>query len=129
MFASVYIACRSALLYIKTLFFFLTVLALSAAATVANIKIGYDAKTPQFAIFGKRVICVFYSIAKWNHMLCKLYINRRVHCVFYSIAKWNHSLCTLYIKKTRTLCVLQYSEVEPHAMYAIYKQTRTLCVL
>ena len=56
-----YIACGSALLYIKTLYFFLTVLALSAAATVANIKIHYDAKTPQFAIFGTRVICVFHS--------------------------------------------------------------------
>ena len=44
------------------LYFFLTVLALSAAATVANIKIRYDAKIPQFAIFGTRVIYVFYSI-------------------------------------------------------------------
>ena len=41
-----YIACGSASLYIKTMYFFLTVLALSAAATVANIKICYDAKTP-----------------------------------------------------------------------------------
>ena len=57
-----YIACGSASLYIKTLYFFLTVLALSAAATVANIKIRYDAKTLHFAIFGTRVICVFYSI-------------------------------------------------------------------
>ena len=57
-----YIACGSAPLYIKMLYFFLTVLALSAAATFANIKIRYDAKTPQFAIFGTRVICVFYSI-------------------------------------------------------------------
>ena len=39
-----YIACGSASLYIKTLYFFLTVLALSAAATVASIKIRYDAK-------------------------------------------------------------------------------------
>ena len=47
----------------KTLhFFFCTSKALSAAATVANLKIRYDAKTPQFAIFGTRVICVFYSI-------------------------------------------------------------------
>ena len=37
-------------------------LALPAAVTVANIKIGYDAKIPQFAIFGTRVIYVFYSI-------------------------------------------------------------------
>ena len=42
-----YIACGSTSLYIKTLYFFLTVLALSAAATVANIKICYDAKIPQ----------------------------------------------------------------------------------
>ena len=57
-----YIACGSASLYKKTLYFFLTVLALSAAATVANIKIRYGAKIPQFAIFGTRVIYVFYSI-------------------------------------------------------------------
>ena len=44
--------CFSFAIYIKTLYFFLTVLVLSAAATVANIKIRYDAKTPQFAIFG-----------------------------------------------------------------------------
>ena len=56
-----YIACGSASLYIKTLYFFLTVLALSAAATVANIKIRYVAKIPQFAIFEICVICVFYS--------------------------------------------------------------------
>ena len=36
-----------------------------AVATVANIKIRYDAKTSQFAIFGTRVIYVFYSI--WLH--------------------------------------------------------------
>ena len=57
-----YIAYGSASLYIKTLYFFLTLLVLSAAATVANIKIRYDAKTPQFAIFGTRIIYVFYSI-------------------------------------------------------------------
>ena len=57
----VYIACGSSSLYIKTLYFFPTVLALSAAATVANIKIRYDAKTPQFAIFWTHVIFVFYS--------------------------------------------------------------------
>ena len=33
-----YIACGSASLYIKMLYFFLTVLVLSAAATVTNIK-------------------------------------------------------------------------------------------
>ena len=68
MLASVYkyiahIACGSASLYIKTLYFFLTVLTLSAADTVANIKIRYDAKIPQFSIFGTHVICVFYSIS------------------------------------------------------------------
>ena len=59
-----YIACGSASLYIKTLYFFFCTLALSVAATVANIKIRYDAKTPQFAIYLEhvRVICVFYSI-------------------------------------------------------------------
>ena len=59
-----YIACGFASLYIKTLYFFLAALALSAAATVANIKIRYDAKTPQFALFGTHVICVFYSISE-----------------------------------------------------------------
>ena len=49
-----YLACGSASLYIKTLYFFLTVLLLSAAAPVTNIKIRYDAKTPHFAIFGTR---------------------------------------------------------------------------
>ena len=44
-------------IYKNAVLFFCT-LALSAAATVANIKIHYDAKTPQFAIFGTRVICV-----------------------------------------------------------------------
>ena len=69
-----YIACGSASLYIKTLYFFLTVLVLSAVATVANIKIRYDAKILQFAIFGTRVIYVFYSIKNptqskyWNIM-------------------------------------------------------------
>ena len=58
-----YIACGSASLYIKTLYFFPTVLALSAAVIVANIKIRYDVKTPQFAIFGTRVIYVFYSVS------------------------------------------------------------------
>ena len=52
-----YIVCGSASLYIKTLYFFLT-----ALATVANIEICYDVKIPQFAIFGTRVIYVFYSI-------------------------------------------------------------------
>ena len=64
-----YIACGSASLYIKTLYFFLTVLALSAAATVSNIKIRYDAKIAQLAIFGTRVIYVFYSII---HKYCIL---------------------------------------------------------
>ena len=47
-------------IYKNAVLFFCT-LALSAAATIANIKIRYDAKTPQFAIFGTRIICVFYS--------------------------------------------------------------------
>ena len=68
-----YIACGSASLYIKTLYFFLTVLALAAVATVAKIKIRYDAKTPQFAIFGTRVICVFYSIYITHMMFCHIY--------------------------------------------------------
>ena len=58
-----YIAWGSASLYIETPYFVLTVLALSAAATVVNIKIRYDAKIPHFAIFGTRVIYVFYSFS------------------------------------------------------------------
>ena len=46
----------------KNAVLFFCTLALSAAATVANIKIRYDAKTPKFAIIGTRAICVFYSI-------------------------------------------------------------------
>ena len=65
------IACGSASLYIKTMYFFFCTLVLSAAATVANIKIRYDAKTLQFAMFGTSVICVFYSYTKQN--LCGHY--------------------------------------------------------
>ena len=50
----------------KNAVLFLTVLVLSAAAAVANIKIRYDAKTPQFAKIGTRVICVFYSMMYFN---------------------------------------------------------------
>ena len=46
----------------KTLYFFICTLARTVAATVANIKIRYDVKTPQLAISGTCVICVFYSI-------------------------------------------------------------------
>ena len=56
-----YIACGSASLYKNAVLFFCT-LALSARATVANIKIRYDAKTPQFAIFGTRVMCVLQYV-------------------------------------------------------------------
>ena len=44
-------------LHIKMLYFFFCTLALSAAATVANIKIGYDGKTPQFVIFVCSTVC------------------------------------------------------------------------
>ena len=47
-----YLACGSASLYIKTLYFFITVLALSAAAIFANIKIRYDAKLPNSLYLG-----------------------------------------------------------------------------
>ena len=57
-----YIACCSASRVYKNAVFFFCTLALSASATAANIKIRYDAKTPQFAIFGIRVICVFYCL-------------------------------------------------------------------
>ena len=54
-----YIACGSASLYIKTVYVFLIVLALSAAATVANTKIRYDAKTPPIGdIWYTRHMCV-----------------------------------------------------------------------
>ena len=41
-----------------------------AAATVANIKIRYDAKTPQFAIFETRVIVAFYRILFTDRITC-----------------------------------------------------------
>ena len=47
-----YLACGSASLYIKTLYFFITVLALTAAAIFANIKIRYDAKLPNSLYLG-----------------------------------------------------------------------------
>ena len=59
----VYIACGSASLYIKTLYFFLTVLALSAAATIANIKIRYDAKTRY--IWDTLHMCVLQYLKQW----------------------------------------------------------------
>ena len=84
-----YIACGSASLYIKTLYCFLTVLALSAAATVANIKIRYDAKFPQFALFGSRVIYVFYSIYINKSMLlldlCHLSCSQAYSCIVQAI--------------------------------------------
>ena len=55
----VYIACGSASLCCT---FFLLYWRCQWWLTVANIKICYDAKTPQFAIFGTCVICVFYSM-------------------------------------------------------------------
>ena len=61
-----YIACGSASLYIKTLYFLICTFCMLAVATVANIKIRYDVKTPQFAIFGTCVICVFHSIQLFN---------------------------------------------------------------
>ena len=33
----------------------------------------------------KKKSTAFLYIAKWNHTLCALYINRRVNCVIYSI--------------------------------------------
>ena len=89
-----YLACGSTSLYIKTLYFFLTVLSLSAAAPVANIKIRYDAKTPQFAIFGTRVIYVFYSnqntpyLRSYGHFQMTLFdqrVNIKIIFSFYSI--------------------------------------------
>ena len=49
-------------IYKNAVLFFYTLALSAAAATVANIKIRYDAKTSQFAIFARRVVCVFYSI-------------------------------------------------------------------
>ena len=76
-----YIACGSALLYIKTLYFFFCTLTLSAVATVTNIKIHYDAKTLQDAIFGTRIICVFYSI----HAMYKYSLSNEKACIYYNM--------------------------------------------
>ena len=59
-----YISCGFASLYINMLYFFLTLLALSAAATDANIKIRYDAKIPQFAIFGTHFSMTFFGASQ-----------------------------------------------------------------
>ena len=48
--------------------FFICTFVMLAAATVANIKICYEAKTPQFAIFWTRVIYVFYSTSITYHI-------------------------------------------------------------
>ena len=40
-------------------------------------------------------------IAKWNHTLCTLYINRRVHCVFYSICA--NRIGGMYIKEGHSI--------------------------
>ena len=71
-----YIASGSAKLYIKTLYFFICTFFMLAAATVTIIKIHYDAKTPQFAIFRTRVICVFYSITDMYiiYFITKVYL-------------------------------------------------------
>ena len=87
----VYIACGSISLYIKTLYFFICTFFMLAAATVANIKICYDAKTPKFDIFGTRVICVFYSISilLWIYPLPKT----SPYWTFPSIEHWiSHKL-------------------------------------
>ena len=99
-----YIACGSASLYIKTLYFFLTVLALSAAATVANIKIRYDAKTPQFPIFGTRVICVFYSIClMFCHFDSHPFVRFRLHSHNTFTTQERKSFSSLYWKKCKCL--------------------------
>ena len=77
-YASVYRKCAMRVvplryIYTNAVLYFCT-LALSAASTVANIKTRYDAKTPQFAIFGTRVICVFYSKSIMNNV--KQYNNK-----------------------------------------------------
>ena len=85
-----YIACGSAsLCKKKTLYFLLTVLALSAAATVANIKIRYAAKIPQFAIFGTRVIYVFYSI--YIILACRSPIRIQINPTDISLKYWRRS--------------------------------------
>ena len=77
-----YIACGSASLYIKTLFFS-SVLWHCQRCLCRYIKTRYDAKTPQFAIFGTRVICVFYSIECLNSS-CSLFFQTpkdKLQCV------------------------------------------------
>ena len=108
-----YIACGSALLCIKTLYFFLTVLALSVAATVANIKIHYDAKTPQFPIFGTLVMCVFYSIDKTikDSFVCEI----SQLMLFLKMTQCLRMYSTVYcISATKTL----YFSTSPYTCYS-----------
>ena len=73
-----YIASGSASLYIKTLYFFLTVLSLSAAATVANIKIRYDAKTPNLLYLGHAsYVC---STLLVSAAMCSYCVNMYIDC-------------------------------------------------
>ena len=66
-----YVACGSSSLYITTLYFFLYFGAVSGHYRRYDIKISYDAKTLQFAIFETRDICVFYSIWTDSSLLKK----------------------------------------------------------
>ena len=85
-----YIACGSNSLYIETLYFFLTVLALSAG----NIKIRYDAKTSQFSIFWTRHICVLqYWFSGWvgYNAPTTIYTRCQVGLMILSNYRWQHS--------------------------------------
>ena len=72
-----YIACGSASLYVKMLHFFLTVLALSGAATITNIKIPYDAK----------IVCS--TVAIWS--ILKTPLVEILILLFTSMDKTHHS--------------------------------------
>ena len=116
-----YIACGSASLYIKALYFFLTVLALSVAATVANRKIRYDAKIPQFALFGTPVIYVFYSIV-WKWKICKQsFVRGTIEYVCKNIGSKSTKI-NLFLLRSKLECTFSsnFKNVRPSKMTITY---------
>ena len=86
-----YIACGSASLYIKTLYFFLTVLALSAAATVANIKINMMQKLPNSLYLGhESYVCSTVSKSQVPYIPISVYVG-------YISKAYNHAGMTGFV--------------------------------
>ena len=109
-------------IYKNAVLFFCT-LALSSAATVANIKIRYDAKTPQFAIFGTRVLCVFYSRLNLRLISYSTVLGHNpagyymvLFLSFFSCRSTHHLLCLGTIVGVEKFPILQYWDTTLLAM-------------